>query len=506
MKRLVLLSIIIIQLLALLGCSAETSNKATGNPAAKTSLKKLNGGTVEIAELEAFIEQTMKKANVAGLSCAIINDAQLVYQKAFGYKNAVDGTLNDQNTLFSAASFSKTVFATLVMQLAEDRVIDLDRPLYQYLEKPLVEYPAYADLKGDDRYQQITARMALSHTTGFPNWRFLTEEGKLSILFTPGTQFNYSGEGIALLQMVVEVITGKDLETLAQERIFKPLGMTRTSYVWQPEFEANYASPHDEYGRPRGENIQRATPDAAGSMVTTAGDYARVLVSILNAAWQRKATFDAMLTPQIFINDRQMFGSDAWNDTAEVQAIHLAWGLGWGRFDAPSGRAFFHTGHTFGWQNYTVTYVDQGTGIVLLSNSDNFESVAEEIVKKATGDFYSPFHWLGYVPFDPAAQKKTPPPDAVSIQVDPAILAAYAGTYDMQPTAVFHFKFEENRLLIQSLDGQGWAPLSAESETQFFVPGQEGYQFTFIKDGDGAVTGLKLMYLGIEMPMAKKME
>jgi CubicO group peptidase (beta-lactamase class C family) len=497
---------ILAQLLALMGCGVKARSKESGVNQAKTKLKTLDGGSISTAELEAFIEQTMEKAAVAGLSCAILNDSQIVYQKAFGYKNKEDGSRNVEETLFSALSFSKSVFAYLVMLLAEEKAIDLDRPLYQYLDKPLYEHPNYADLKGDDRYQLITARMVLSHSTGFPNWRFLTQDGKLSILFTPGSRHSYSGEGIALLQMVVEAITGRDLEALAQEKIFRPFGMTRSSYIWQSEFEANYASPHDEFGRPRGEKIQRNEPDAAGSMVTTAGDYARFLSGILNAEGQRKATVDEMLRPQIEINYQRMFGPDAWTTTSENQDIHLAWGLGWGRFDTPYGRAFFHTGNSIGWKNYTVTYADKGIGIVMLSNSDNFESVAEEIAKKAIGDTYSPYAWLGYVPFDPTLAKKTPPPDPVAIEVDPAILAAYAGTYDMQPTAIFQIKFEDDRLFVRSQDGQSWAPMSAETETSFFVIGQEEYRFIFVRDDNGTVTALQLLYQGIPMPLAKKVE
>ena len=506
MKQLILLLMTLVQLLALLGCSVKTNFKKSDIRQNKAMLKRLDGTYISTAELEAFIEQVMEKADVAGLSCAILNDSQIIYQKAFGYKNKSDGTLNDEQTLFSAASFSKPVFAYLVMLLAEEKVIDLDRPLYEYLEKPLYEYPAYTDLKGDDRYQQITARMVLSHSTGFPNWRFLEPDGRLRFLFSPGERYSYSGEGIVLLQMVIEEITGKDLETLAQEMIFQPLGMTRSSYIWQPEFEANYASPHDEFGRPRGEKIQRSKPDAAGSMVTTASDYARFLAGILNAEGQRKTTMNEMLQPQIAINYKAMFGPDAWNMTDEYQDIHLAWGLGWGRFDTAYGRAFFHTGHSFGWQNYTVAYIDQGIGIVMLSNSDNFESVAEEIAKKAIGDVYSPYDWLGYVPFDPTAEKKSPPPDPVAIQVDPAILAAYAGTYDMQPTTIFKVKLEDNSLFVNSQDGQSWAPLLAETETRFFVPGEDEYRFEFIQDDTGTVTALQLVYQGVRMPLAKKVE
>jgi len=503
MKRMIIpcvlvLAMIMVQLLPLMGCGDI--------PQAQARLKTLDGKSISTIELEVFIEQIMEKANVAGLSCAILNDSQIVYQKAFGYKNKNDGSRNDEQTLFSAASFSKPVFGYLVMLLAEEKVIDLDRPLYQYLDKPLHEYPAYDDLKDDDRYQQITARMVLSHTTGFPNWRFLTQDGKLSILFQPGSRHSYSGEGIALLQMIVESVTGRDLETLAQEKIFQPLGMTRSSYIWQAQFETNYAFPHDEFGRPRGENIQRDKPDAAGSMVTTASDYARFLISILNGKGQRKVTIDEMLRSQIDINYKRMFGPDAWNMTDENRDIHLAWGLGWGRFDTSYGRAFFHTGHSFGWQNYTVTYIDKGIGIVMLSNSDNFESVAEEIAKKAIGDIYSPYDWLGYIPFDPTREKKLPPPDPIAIEVDPAILATYAGTYDMQPQAIFQIKFEDDRLFLRSQDGQSWEPLLAETETRFFVKGQEDYRFIFVRDGTGTVTALQLLIQGIQMPLAKKVE
>jgi CubicO group peptidase (beta-lactamase class C family) len=387
--------------------------------------------------------------------------------------------------------------------LAEEGAIDLDKPLQAYLSKPLPEYPAYADLAGDDRYQQITARMVLSHSTGFPNWRQLEPDGRLKFLFAPGTRHNYSGEGIALLQMVVEEITGRDLETLARARVFEPLGMTRTSYVWQEAFDANAARPHDEFGRPK--SLPRRTkPDAAGSMVTTAGDCARLLAAILDATGQREATVDEMLRSQIAISYEQMFGPGAWQDTNKYQGIHLAWGLGWGRFDTEHGRAFFHTGHDFGYQNYTVTYADRGIGVVLLSNSDNFESVAREIAGKAIGDRYSPFDWLGYVPFDPA-KVKTPPAEPVAIDVAPKILQTYVGAYELaaDTNVVLHFKVEDGKLY-SSTDGQQWDQVYAESETRFFGKGDDT-RVEFVKDAEraGQVTGLNLEMQGLVLPAKK---
>lgn len=411
MKRLFFLLTIMIQLLALTACSVNPKPSGIDQPLTNPSLKKLDGGSISTSELDAFIEQTMEKANVAGLSVAILNDSQLVYQKAFGYMDRPDGRRNDEQTIFHGASFSKPVFAYLVMLLAEDKVIDLDKPLYEYMDKPFYEYPAYADLQGDERSKQITARMVLSHSTGLPNLRMFELGGRLRFLFQPGERHSYSGEGYLLLQMVIENITGKDLETLAQEKIFQPFGMDRTSYTWQADLKTDFAYPHDADGRARGEIIRRRAPGAAGSLATTAGDYARFLVGILNAKGQRKATVDEMFQSQTAINYLGMFGPDAWTKTNRFNNIHLAWGLGWGRFDTPYGRAFFHTGQVTGWQNYTVTYLDQGIGIVLLSNSDNFQSIAAAIVKQAIGDGYSPFDWLGYEPFNPAAGMKTPPAD-----------------------------------------------------------------------------------------------
>jgi CubicO group peptidase (beta-lactamase class C family) len=472
-----------------------------------THLRLVDGSSVPTVELEAFIEKTLEKADVTGLSCAIINDGRVAYRKAFGDKNKSIGARNDEETVFAAASFSKAVFAYLVMLLAEDGVINLDKPLYEYLARPLYQYPAYADLEGDERYKLITARMVLSHTTGFPNLRSLEPDGRLKFLFSPGERNSYSGEGIGLLQMVVEEITDTDLETLAQGKIFHPLGMTRSSYVWQAAYKENIAFPHDEFGRPRGLSIQllQQNAGAGGSMATTADEYARfICLGILNVDGKRKATIDEMLRPQIAINYENTFGPGAWQVTDQYQDIRLAWGLGWGRFDTPYGRAFFHTGHGPGWQNYTVTYADKGIGIVLLSNSDNFESVAQEIVAKAIGDVYTPFGWLGYIPFDPSRPKTTPPPDPIIIEIAPAILETYAGTYDMQST-LFQIKFEGNQLWIQSKDGKSWDRLYAETEARFFVKEDETYRFEFIRDTSGNVTALRLEIQGIPLLVAPKM-
>src|SRR5690606_25082782 len=153
----------------------------------ETYIATLNDHKIEPEKIDTFIQHKMDSLNIPGMSVAVINDAEIVYYRTFGVvsTNTNDPVVN--TTLFDAGSISKTMFAYLVLKMVDKDVLDLDTPLYKYLPYPDIEY--------DERYKLITARMILSHRSGFPNWRFLNKDKKLDIKFTPGTDFLYSGEG-----------------------------------------------------------------------------------------------------------------------------------------------------------------------------------------------------------------------------------------------------------------------------------------------------------------------
>src|SRR5262249_14353602 len=159
-------------------------------------------------------------------------------------------------------------FAYMVMQLVQEKIVDLDKPVNEYLPKPPPGYPGYQSLADDSRYKKITARMLLSHTSGFANLRGFEPDRKLKIHFEPGSRYAYSGEGLILLQLVVETITKQPVGTLMQTRVFQPLGMTRTSMNWEDRFESDFANGYDEYGRSLGPE-RRKVGNAAGSKQTT---------------------------------------------------------------------------------------------------------------------------------------------------------------------------------------------------------------------------------------------
>jgi len=367
--------------------------------AQETRLEQPNGNATTTTGIDRFIHKLMDTAGVTGLYLGVINNNKPVYIKSYGYKNKAASALNDTSTCLYAASLAKPLFAYIVMQLVDEGEINLDKPIYTYLPKPLPEYENYKDLAGDNRWKLITARMCLDHTTGFPNWRQFNphDNQKLEIFFTPGSKYAYSGEGLYLLQFVVETITGKKLEDIAQEKIFKPFGMRRTSFLWQNAFENNYGLGHDtnedtlSIAKPQKEN-------AAGSMTTTIADYTRFVAAVMQGRGLLEKARTEMFKPQIGIYTKRQFPSLNNDTTSDNKAIQLSYGLGWGLFTSPYGKAFFKEGHGNGWQHYVISFPEKKDAFIIMTNSDNGESIFKELVEKITG-VTIPWYWEGYTPY-----------------------------------------------------------------------------------------------------------
>lgn len=463
------------------------------------AVKRLDGSAITPAEIDATVTRLMKAAEVTGLGIAIIEDGKIAYLKAYGVRDKEKNLPLTVDSVMSAASFTKVVFAYTVMRLVEEGRLDLDKPVYGYLPKPLPEYHAYQDLAGDSRYQRITARMLLSHTAGFPNWRWLQENRKLNISFEPGSRYAYSGEGLVLLQLVVETITGKPLQELTQERVFGPFGMKRTSMVWEDRFESDFANGYDDRGRSLGP-IQRKKADAAGSMVTTVADFARFMVAVMHGQGLRPETRELMLRPQIRIVSKHQFPTLSAETTEANNGIQLSYGLGWGLYQTPYGKAFFKEGHDEGWRNYTVCFDKAKSGIVIMTNSGNGEGIYKELLERLQGNTFTPIEWEGFTPYD-----KLPPRAPLKVRkevrLDAAILERYVGQYGEPPNLILTVRREGDHLTIQEND-EPKQSLSASGERDFFSKVSED-ELTFEVDASGRVTQMILHVGGRDVPVKR---
>lgn len=302
--------------------------------------------------------QLLDSAAVPGLALAVINSKGVQHAQGFGVREAKTQLKIDEHTIFSAASLSKPVFTYLVLKLVDEGKFNLDKPLYQY-------YP-YADIAHDERYQRITARMVLSHTTGFPNWR----NGQLNLVFEPQKRFSYSGEGFVYLQKVIEQLTQQSLEVLAQEKVFKPLAMSRSSFIWQKSFEDNFTYRHNRFGLPTGINkFEQA--NAAFSLQTTAADYGKFLVALLNGKGLKPASITQLFTPQVKTGQK-------FRDTLQTSK-NIAWGLGLGLQISQTDEGFWHWGDNGDFKCFFFVSRTQKKGLVYFSNGGNGLSFAANI-------------------------------------------------------------------------------------------------------------------------------
>jgi serine-type D-Ala-D-Ala carboxypeptidase/endopeptidase len=107
-----------------------------------------------------------------------------------------------------------------------------------------------------------------------------------------------------------------------------------------------------------------------------------------------------MWTPQIRLKSIQQFGPNRFKDSTLNDAIDLSYGLGWVLLKSPYGKGAFKEGHGDGFQHYSILFPEAGIGVILMSNSDNAESIFKELLEISIGDKFTPWYWENYIPFN----------------------------------------------------------------------------------------------------------
>ncbi len=361
--------------------------------------------------IPAFLDtlpHLMELAQLPGLGIGVVQGDKLVWQQYAGLANAQTKAPITPDSIFPAASMGKQLCAYAALELVQDGKLDLDRPLKEYLQ----------DGAPTGKWSEcITARHALSHLSGLPNWRWQKDQ-PLTPAFEPGTKFRYSGEGFYYLQRCMEHITGVGAEQFFQDRVMKPLGMASSTYLWRADAESRIVAGHhgDEAsnsgefakklfsanqasGKPpalwRHEEIVEAmakdqpssllpkdiSPNAAFSLLTTVSDYSRFLARIVSPqgdSLDLNSNLRAeMIKPCSHINSA------------------LAWGLGWGiEQEGKQPRYLWQWGDNGGWKNFVLVHPESRSAIVVFTNGANGMRVIERVLHSATGHVQSAYLWV----------------------------------------------------------------------------------------------------------------
>jgi CubicO group peptidase (beta-lactamase class C family) len=318
------------------------------------------------ANIHATLAKLIQSHQINTAGIAVINQGKLVLQTQYGMQSEQIPASNE--TLFNAASLTKPVVAETILRLVEQGKLSLDESVAAHWIDP--------DLKDDPRVQQLTPRMLLSHTSGFMNWRFFSDDGKLAFINEPGETFGYSGEGYEYLAKYAENKLNQPFEKLVQETLFKTLGMKRAFLTVDPTNFAQIAKPYDENGKfygyycnPYGYCAEEGSFSAAANLVISVEDYAKFLIASMSGT----ALSDALRAKRDSLQGIQFTQEDIVCNEAETIPCPktLGYGLGWSMSLFDNMKLIGHRGTNWKVVSLAYYYPETRDGLVIFFNAPN---------------------------------------------------------------------------------------------------------------------------------------
>lgn len=402
------------QFFAIIAFGLLTASCATPERPATSQLAP----TADLARVWSDVPALMEQNKLTGLSVAVFDEYGDVQTRSFGVKRRGSVQPITDETAFSTASISKPATALLCLILDAEGVIDIDTPVASDLRRwqlPQSEFTGSAT---------VTWRQLLTHTGGTSQHGFVDYyegdtlptivdslegriaryDGPISFLFEPGTSWKYSGGGYVILQMALEDRFGRPLHELVAERVFAPLGMTRTTMIQpgEPGFPSDAALVHDDAGSVIRTGLPITPQVAPSGMWSTPSDLATFAI-----AFQRALRGETVgpITPQIA---REMTNIISLEYVGGM-GMPFFRGMGFGNTDW-----FRHDGSNTGVNSDMLAAMHGGYGMVMMGNGD--DNSAEPVFAELRREIIDAMGWKTRHPLDTAS-------------LDPVMREKIAGNY-----------------------------------------------------------------------------
>jgi len=434
------------------------------------------GGWVKIeGRTNWTLQQRMVHYKIHGLSIAVVHNYQIEWARAYGWADSAEKRPVTIQTVFQAASISKSLNAVGVLKLVQDKKLDLYTDINNYLTTWKFPYDSLSKNK------KITIINLLSHTAGlsvhgFPGYaKGDTIPSIVEILdgkrpanspavrsqFEPGLKFQYSGGGTTISQLIVMDITHQPYDKFMWENVLKPMGMTASFYTQAPPPDrlSSLATAYEEDGKEVKGKYHIYPEEAPAGLWTNPTDLCKYIIET-QLSYQGKS--NKVLSPEF-----TRLRLTPYIDASAALGVFI---------DKKGDAKYFgHNGANEGFRCEYVGSLEDGNGLAVMVNSDN-GGILHEIINSVAlvygwKDFYKP------------VEKKV-----VSLTTEQ--LKALEGKYQFQfrkgDTAYIRIIVKDNSIVLKQLwDGQE-IPFLAESDLAFFNP-DFPFILKFSKDADGTV-------------------
>jgi CubicO group peptidase (beta-lactamase class C family) len=361
---------------------------------------------------------------------------RIVYENAFGIKNAEKQTNNDTNTLFRIYSVTKTFTSTVIFKLVEEKKLSLDDRLSKF-------YPSFP--KGDS----ITIQHLLTHKSGIYDYtqgNDMKDQSEASFIrflsakpldFSPGKGWRYSNSGYWLLGYIIQKVAGITYEEAVKRYIFLPCKMSHSGFDFKTLRNSNKATGYEVFTsdkKKEAQDIDPPGPYAAGAIYSTVGDLYRY--------YKAQQAFQLISRQSLY---------KAWTP----DTINKRYGFGWQLDSIDGKKAVSHGGGGPGFKSNFFFIPQDSVCVVLLSNSENsnLDALTHSICSLLYGKSYK-------IPID--------------VPVDSLLLQRYVGHYVFTPTFSLNVTVEGGKLVVQAV-GQPKTVMLAERENYFYAMEPDAY-------------------------------
>lgn len=419
------------------------------------------------------LSKRMEELHVPGVSVAVVYHGRIEWAKGYGVRQ-IGGNLVNIDTLFQAGSISKPLAAMGTLHLVQEGKLSLDTDINASLTS--WKLPASTAAPG----ATVTLRELLTHTAGitvhgFPGYaagvpvptlvQVLNGENPANTApirmdSVPGKEWRYSGGGYTVMQQLVIDTVKEPYPQFLHRTVLVPIGMNHSTYEQPlpPPLLGNAAMPYKFDGTPVEGGPHTYPEMAAAGLWTTPSDLCRYIIEVQNSLAGKANHVLSQSTT------RDMLTAGKGN-----------WGLGLELGGSATDPWFSHGGVNEGYESLFVGYDRNGNGAAVMTNAQGGSRLADDVMHAIAVAYDWP-DWR--------------PTERTEVRVDPAVLARYAGTYELSPAFSITFTLEGNQLMAQATN-QPKVPVFPESQTKFFLKVVDA-EVEFFTDDKGQVSYLVL--------------